>query len=260
MKLLLGRKVPEVALDGLVQWLKDAASIVILTGAGISTESGIPDFRGPQGVWTKDPESEKLSNIHYYMADPEIRQKAWRARLEHPVWKAKPNPAHIALAELERKVNLERLITQNIDGLHQMAGSSPAVLIELHGTMWEVICMGCGERGPMGETLKRVEAGEEDPPCHSCGGILKSATVSFGQSLDQSAVDAAASASAECDVFLAVGTSHTVYPAAQLPELAIRGGAKVGIFNAERTPLDAWADFRSEQSLAACLPEIVGKI
>lgn len=229
-------------------------------GAGISTGSGIPDFRGPQGVWTRDPESEKLSNIHYYMSDPEIRRKAWRARLEHPVWDAKPNPAHIALAELESKVNLKKLITQNVDGLHQMAGSSSEVLIELHGTIWEVMCMRCGECGPMEETLKRVEAGEEDPPCYSCEGILKAATVSFGQSLDESAVDAASSASAECDVFLAVGTSLTVYPAAQLPELAIRTGAKFGIFNAEPTPLDAWADFRSERPLAACLPEIVEKI
>lgn len=249
-----------MALGELVQWLKDAASIVILTGAGISTESGIPDFRGPQGVWTKDPESEKLSNIHYYMNDPGIRRKAWKARLEHPVWEAKPNPAHVALAELEGKVKLEKLITQNIDGLHQMAGTSPASLIELHGTIWDVICMGCGERGPMSTALERVRSGEEDPSCRSCGGILKSATVSFGQSLDENAVDAAASASAECDVFLAVGTSLTVYPAAQLPELAIRNGAKIGIFNAEPTPLDAWADFRSERPLAACLPEIVGKI
>lgn len=253
-------KVHEVAFDELITWLREADSIVILTGAGMSTESGIPDFRGPQGVWTKNPETEKLSNIHYYMSDPAIRRKAWQARLNHPVWGAKPNPAHLALVELECRTNLSKLITQNVDGLHQIAGTSAELLIELHGTIWEVVCMACGERGPMSAALDRVKAGEEDPPCLSCGGILKSATVSFGQSLDEDAIDAAARASVECDVFLAAGTSLTVCPAAQLPELAIRGGAKLGIFNDEPTPLDAWADVRSEGPLGASLSEIVEKI
>ena len=157
--------------------------VVALTGAGISTESGIPDFRGPQGIWTKNPKAEKLSNIHYYMSDPEVRRLAWQQRLNHPAWHAEPNAGHLALANLERTRKLHALITQNIDGLHQKAGNSPAKVIEVHGTVREFVCMSCGIRGPMPVVLERVRAGEEDPPCRDCGGILKSATISFGQQL-----------------------------------------------------------------------------
>src|SRR5215510_3931604 len=140
-----------------------SARIVALTGAGISTESGIPDFRGPQGVWTKNPKAERLSNIHYYMSDPEVRKLAWQSRLEHPAWHARPNAGHRALVDLERRGKLHALVTQNIDGLHQRAGNSADLVIEVHGTVHEVMCMSCGWRGPMQQTLDRVRAGEEDP-------------------------------------------------------------------------------------------------
>src|SRR5688500_11297789 len=163
--------------------MRAASRVVALTGAGISTDSGIPDFRGPQGVWTKNPKAERLSNIHYYMSDPEVRRLSWQSRLEHPAWDAKPNAGHRALVDLERAGRLHALVTQNIDGLHQLAGSSPDKVIEVHGTLRDVICMRGGWRGPMGPVLERVRAGEEDPPCEQCGGILKSATISFGQAL-----------------------------------------------------------------------------
>jgi NAD-dependent deacetylase len=146
-------------------WVDASSRVVALTGAGISTESGIPDFRGPQGVWTKNPKAEKLSNIREYMADPEVRRLAWQGRLHHPAWTATPGPGHQALVDLERRGKLHALVTQNIDGLHQRAGSSPDLVIEVHGTIHDVVCMDCGWRGPMGPVLDRLRAGEEDPPC-----------------------------------------------------------------------------------------------
>jgi NAD-dependent deacetylase len=213
--------------DPLPEWLTAARRITVLTGAGISTESGIPDFRGPNGVWTRDPEAEKLSTLHYYVSDPEVRRRAWQERLHHPAWTATPNAGHAALVDLERQGRLRALLTQNIDGLHQRAGTSPSAVLELHGTVHEVGCLTCGERTAMRATLDRVEAGEPDPACLSCGGILKSATISFGQALDGAVIDAAVAAAGDCDVFLAVGTSLTVHPAAGLTDLAAAHGARV---------------------------------
>jgi NAD-dependent deacetylase len=225
-------------LEPIASWLRNAQRVVALTGAGISTESGIPDFRGPQGVWTKDPKAEKLSHLRYYMADREVRVLAWKSRLEHPTWTAAPNAGHIALAKLEQRGALDTLITQNIDGLHQAAGNSADSLIEIHGTMKDVVCMSCGSRSPMERALDRVRAGEEDPECKSCGGILKSATISFGQSLVAEDLESARAAAATCDVFLAVGTSLAVYPVAYLPQTALDAGARLVIFNGEPTPYD----------------------
>jgi NAD-dependent deacetylase len=246
----------QVDIATIATWVADARRTVALTGAGISTESGIPDFRGPQGVWTKDPKAEKLSHISYYMADPEIRRLAWQSRLEHPAWTAEPNEGHRALAELERKGRLHSLITQNIDGLHQKAGTSDAITIEVHGNIREVMCMECGERAPMTKALDRVRAGEADPPCRTCGGILKSATVSFGQSLDPDDLTRAQHESSMCDCFLAIGTSLGVYPVAFLPRLALEAGAKLVIFNAEPTPYDEVADAVVRGSLGARLAEL----
>jgi len=170
-------------------WVDASTRIVALTGAGISTDSGIPDFRGPQGVWTKDPRAERLSNIHCYLADPEVRKLSWKNRLDHPAWHAQPNAAHDALVALERNGKLHALITQNIDGLHQRAGTSPDKVIEVHGTMRKVMCMSCDWRGPMEPVLDRVRGGEEDPACERCGGVLKSATISFGQPLVPHVID-----------------------------------------------------------------------
>ena len=193
-------------------WLRDARQVVVLTGAGISTESGIPDFRGPQGVWTRNPEAEKMATLDYYMNDREIRVRAWKTRTDHEAWSAEPNAGHVALAELERKGKVHTLVTQNVDGLHQMAGSSPDRIVEIHGTMREVMCMSCGERAPMERALARVRAGEEDPPCRTCGGILKSATISFGQQLVTTDLERAYEAATSCDLFLAIGTSLVVLP------------------------------------------------
>ena len=239
------------------QWVDAAHRVVVLTGAGISTDSGIPDFRGPQGVWTKNPMAEKLSNIHYYMADPEVRKASWKARMDHSAWSAQPNPGHLALAALEKRGKLHALITQNIDELHQRAGNSAEKVIEVHGTMRKVVCMGCGMTAPMQKALDRVRAGEEDPPCRDCGGILKSATVSFGQNLVPEVIDRALRVAAEADVFLSIGTSLQVYPVAGVVPLAREAGAKIVILNAEPTPFDDIADAVFRDSISALLPKLV---
>jgi NAD-dependent deacetylase len=238
-------------------WVDAAARIVVLTGAGISTESGIPDFRGPQGVWTKNPKAEKLSDIRYYMTDPEVRKQSWKARLEHPAWNAKPNAGHRALAALEKRNKLHALITQNIDELHQMAGNSADKVLEVHGTMRKVMCMTCGMTAPMQKVLDRVRAGEEDPQCRDCGGILKSATISFGQALVPELIECAMRASGEAEVFFAVGTSLQVYPVAGTVELARAAGAKIVILNAEPTPFDPIADAVFREPIGAVLPQLL---
>ena len=218
--------------------VRDASAVTVLTGAGISTDSGIPDFRGPNGIWTKNPGAERMSDLSTYLADAEVRRRAWQSRRTHPAWTAEPNDGHRALVDLERAGRLRALVTQNIDGLHQRAGSSPEKVIEVHGTIWWVQCMTCEVRTPMAETLARVDAGEEDPPCLLCGGILKSATISFGQRLDNDVLDAAAAAAYECDLFIAIGSSLTVRPAAGLCDVAVEAGAPLVVINAEPTPYD----------------------
>jgi NAD-dependent deacetylase len=241
-----------------VDWVNAAERVVVLTGAGISTDSGIPDFRGPQGVWTKNPLAEKMSNIHYYLADPEVRKLSWQNRLSSPAWSAKPNPGHDALVELERRGKLHALITQNIDELHQLAGSSPHLVVEVHGTMRKFMCWGCGMRGPMQKVLERVKAGEEDPKCRDCGGILKSDTISFGQQLVPEVIDRAMQVSAQADFFLAVGTSLQVYPIAGAVDIARSAGAKLVIVNAQPTPFDDVADAVFNASISETLPAILG--
>ena len=238
------------------RWVAEAKRIVVLTGAGISTDSGIPDFRGPQGVWTKNPKAEKLSDIRYYMADPEVRRLAWQSRLDHTAWKAQPNTGHRALVELEKRGKLHALITQNIDELHQMAGNSADKVIEVHGTMRKVVCMACGMTAPMQKALERVRAGEEDPPCRDCGGILKSATISFGQQLVPGVIDAAMRAAAEADLFLALGSTLQVYPVAGAVPLARSAGARVVIVNAEPTQFDDIANAVFRDPISQVLPQI----
>ena len=238
-------------------WVDEAERIVALTGAGISTDSGIPDFRGPQGVWTKNPLAEKLSNIHYYLADPEVRKASWQSRLNSPAWQAKPNAGHLAIVALERRRQLHALITQNIDELHQVAGNSPELVIEVHGSMRRFMCWGCGRRGPMQLVLERVRAGEEDPHCRDCGGILKSDTISFGQQLVPEVIDRAMQAAGEADLFLAVGTTLQVYPIAGAFDIARSAGAKTVIVNAERTAYDDMADAVLAGSISEVLPALV---
>lgn len=239
-------------------WIDDADRVAVLTGAGISTDSGIPDFRGPQGVWTKNPEAEKTATLQNYVDDPEVRRRAWRQRLEFPGWKAEPNDGHRALVELERRGKLHGLITQNVDGLHHRAGSSAEHVIEIHGTVHEVGCLSCGERAPMERALDRVRNGEEDPPCRSCGGILKSATISFGQGLVEADLIRSQEIAETCELMMAVGTSLGVFPAANVVPIAKHSGARVVIINAEPTDMDSLADAILRDSISEILPRLVG--
>lgn len=249
---------PSDLLDAVRRWIDAAERVVVLTGAGISTDSGIPDFRGPQGVWTRNPAAEKQSTIQHYLADPEVRKAAWRGRLEHAAWTARPNPGHLALVALERRGKLHALVTQNIDELHQIAGNAPDRVIEVHGTIRRAMCWRCGARSPMQETLARVRAGEADPACLRCGGILKSDTISFGQALVPQVIDRAMAAAREADLLLAVGTTLQVYPVAGVVPLARQAGARVVIVNAEPTPLDDLADALLPGSISQVLPAICG--
>jgi len=246
------------AVAGAHALLGPLASIAVLTGAGISTESGIPDFRGPNGVWTKNPEAERRSTIDDYLADPEVRRAAWRVRVDSEMWGAEPNPGHRAVVDLERQGRLHTLVTQNIDGLHADAGTSPERLVEVHGTVRQTQCLRCGVRGPMAATLDRVRAGEDDPPCLVCGGLLKSATISFGQSLVVDDLRRAETAAIEADALVAVGTSLVVYPVAAMVPLALEQGRPVVIVNAEPTPFDDDATVVVRGSTSEALPVLFG--
>ncbi|MDP9240679.1 MAG: Sir2 family NAD-dependent protein deacetylase [Actinomycetota bacterium] len=244
-------------LDRVTGWLAEAESVTVLCGAGISTDSGIPDFRGPNGVWTRNPAAQQMFTLQNYLADPAVRRQAWRNRRDHPAWTAQPNPAHHALVDLERSGRLQAIITQNIDGLQQQAGSPTEQVIEIHGTMRAVQCLDCGDRQPMVDVLARVDAGEADPPCRRCGGVLKSATISFGQALVPEVLAAALAAAQDCQLFLAVGSSLSVQPAAGLTEIAHRSGARVVIVNAEPTPYDDLADALLREPIGDVLPALV---
>jgi NAD-dependent deacetylase len=231
--------------------------VALLTGAGISTDSGIPDYRGPNGLWRRDPEAEKLVTYEYYMGDAEIRRRSWQMRRENRTLEAEPNAAHRAVAELERSGVPVRVITQNVDGLHQLAGMPDRKVLELHGTARSVVCTGCHARGPMTDALARVEAGEEDPPCRECGGILKSATVMFGERLDPVVLGEAVAISKGCQIFVAVGTSLQVQPAAGLAGVAADHGARLIIVNAEPTPYDDRADEIVRDPIGTALPRLL---
>ena len=237
--------------------LAGATRVVVLTGAGISTDSGIPDFRGPQGVWTLNPKAERMSDIRHYVADAEVRRLSWQSRLAHPAWTAQPNAGHLALAELERRGRLHALVTQNIDGLHQRAGNSPDLVIEVHGTLHRAVCLSCESRQPMQAVLDRVRAGEEDPSCEGCGGILKSDTISFGQPLVPRVIERAMRASAEADCLVAIGSSLQVYPIAAAVPAAKASGARLIIVNAQPTPFDEIADATLRDSISDVLPPLV---
>jgi NAD-dependent deacetylase len=247
----------EASIQQVREWIADSASVSALTGAGISTDSGIPDFRGPSGLWTKNPEAEKMATLQVYMSDAEVRRRAWQWRLETEQNKRRPNAGHAALVALERAGHLDTLVTQNVDGLHQAAGSDPARVVEIHGTLEEVECLGCGERAPMRRALDRVVAGEEDPPCRSCGGLLKSATISFGQGLVERDLARAQRAAEECDLLLAIGTTLAVYPIAAMVPIAREHGARIVIVNGETTEMDGLADVVLRGSISEILPRLV---
>jgi NAD-dependent deacetylase len=245
------------ALEAARALLDAATAVSVLTGAGMSTDSGIPDFRGPQGLWTKNPKAEQTSNIEFYVRDAEVRRLAWQGRLawlEHP---RTPNPGHHALLELERRGVLHTLVTQNVDGLHQAAGTDRDKVVEVHGTIHETACLSCGARGPIEATLDRVRGGEDDPECLVCGGMLKSATVSFGQSLDPGDLLRAEEAAEECDLLLAIGSTLSVYPVAAMVPMAAQAGAKIVIVNAEPTGMDDLADVVVRGSISAVLTAVL---
>ncbi|MEH0518454.1 Sir2 family NAD-dependent protein deacetylase [Streptomyces stelliscabiei] len=231
--------------------------VALLSGAGISTDSGIPDYRGPNGLWRRDPEAEKLVTYAYYMGDPEIRRRAWRMRRQNRTLRAEPNVAHRAVAELDRSGVPVRVITQNVDGLHQLAGMPTRKVLELHGSARSVVCVACHARTPMEDALARVEAGEDDPPCLACGGILKSATVMFGERLDPVVLGEAVAITKASQVFIAVGTSLKVQPAAGLAGVAADHGARLIIVNADPTPYDDRADEVVREPIGTALPELL---
>ena len=237
--------------------IEQARRIVVLTGAGISTDSGIADFRGPNGIWTKNPEAEKKMTLQAYMADPDLRRDSWERRLTSTLWDAEPNVGHRALVDLERSGRLDTLVTQNIDGLHQKAGSDPGRIIEIHGTTRDVMCLRCGDRQPGEPVHERVRQGETDPACLVCGGILKPATISFGQSLVAEDLFRAESAASACDLLLAVGSTLGVFPAAGLVPTAVQHGAVVIIVNGGPTEMDSLADVVAYGRIGETLPAMV---
>lgn len=237
-----------------VQLIARSSRIVGFTGAGISTESGIPDFRSPGGVWANN----RIIEYQEFVSSRAGRIEYWRQKVA--MWPemrdARPNAGHEALANLERRGKLRAMITQNIDGLHQRAGNTN--VIELHGTTVEAECLSCRDRIPMDEAVARVVAGDLAPECELCGGLLKPATISFGQSMPAREMELAAAACRDCDVFLAVGSSLVVFPAASLPELAARNGAALIIINRTPTPLDELAGLVLREEIGTALPGLIG--
>lgn len=249
-----------VDLDRAAELLARHRRVVVLTGAGVSTASGIPDFRGPQGVWTRDPEAERLSHIQTWLAEPDVRRRVWRQRLDEAPARPSPNVAHHALVELERLGRLELLVTQNTDGLHLEAGHDPDRVVEIHGTNRRVVCLECGHLQPMDDVLQRVAEGDHDPHCERCGGLLKAATVSFGQPLSPRQLARAQEAAAQAELFLAFGSSLTVHPVAELPRVATDAGARLVVANAEPTPFDHVADAVLGDDLVDVLPALIQRL
>jgi NAD-dependent deacetylase len=229
------------ALQQLTGLVRDARRIVVFTGAGISTESGIPDFRGPGGVWSKYDPGE--FHIDRFLASPESRRRYWLRVTEfyREIAKAMPNAAHRAVVQLERLGKLGAVVTQNVDGLHQSAGTAPEKVVELHGTHRFVSCLQCGHSHPRGRFQEWVTPAGDAPDCEQCGGLMKPATISFGQMLKPEVLERASEEARNCDLFLVVGSSLVVYPAAGLPLLAVRNGSALAIVNNEETPHDEHA-------------------
>jgi NAD-dependent deacetylase len=237
-------------------WADGVTRVAVLTGAGISTDSGIPDYRGPDGVWTRDPAKERMFRIETFLADRAAREQFWLTYAGHAAWTAQPNAAHRALADLERRVGGMRILTQNIDGLHQRAGSAPRKVLELHGTMHRVTCTGCKRRTPSADTIARVTAGETDPRCVSCGGILKLATVLFGENLDPTTLATAVTVARSCQVMLAIGSSLRVEPVASLCGLAVGAGAALVVVNRDPTPYDDLAVEVVREPIGTAVPRL----
>ena len=251
---------PQELIDRVAALIHGAERVVVFTGAGISTDSGIPDFRGPKGLWTENPEAEKTSNIHYYLNDPEVRKKAWENRKRNWGRKLEPNGGHHAVTALHGTGKLHAVITQNVDGLHQAAGIPDELVWELHGTVMSAHCWECKDRQPMAELIKRVMAGEEDPRCRLCGGIMKSDTILFGESLVPEVLAGAMLAADTCDVLLAVGSTLGVSPANNAVPRARAAGAHVVIVNGGPTEMDNYAHVLVNGSITAAMEAIVATV
>lgn len=246
--------------DTLTTLVAGSTNVVVMTGAGVSTGSGIPDFRGPNGVWTKDPSAERLFDYATYLDEPEVREEVWRRRVEHPAWGATPGAAHVALAGLFDAGHVGAIITQNIDGLHQASGVPAERVIEVHGSLHEVECVSCKTRTPTPDVLARVTAGEPDPRCVACGGIQKTATISFGQALDPMVMQQAHMAAVGADLFLVCGSSLVVHPVALLPRTALNSGAKLAIVNQGDTPYDTQATLVSNADVGELLSAVLSRL
>ncbi|MGB8196634.1 MAG: Sir2 family NAD-dependent protein deacetylase [Acidimicrobiales bacterium] len=243
-----------------------SANVVVLTGAGVSTASGIPDFRGPDGVWTKNPAAERLSNIDAFTSSAEIRERAWGQLLARSTIEILPNQAHYALVEFERSGTLSALVTQNIDGLHVKAGSDPSLVIEVHGNSRTTRCLSCGDELPTATVLERVADGERDPHCRAmvqgveCGGLLKTAVVSFGQALPAGDFARAEYLAKTCDLLICIGSTLSVRPVSGLVPKALDRGARLIIINAEPTPFDDAADVVLRGDIPTVLESLFGPI
>lgn len=237
-------------------WIAGASRIVGFTGAGISTESGIPDFRSPNGVWARN----RIVDFQEFVSSEEGRIEYWRQKVEAwPAMRAaRPNAGHYAFVELHRQGRLDALVTQNIDRLHQQSGLPGDKVLELHGTTTEAVCLSCGDRITSDEACRRVQGGEMAPRCRLCGGLLKPATISFGQSMPLDVMEQAYLAAERCDLLIAVGSSLVVEPAASIPRVAKRAGAHLLIVNRDSTPLDGIADSVVRGEIGDVLPAMVG--
>ncbi len=231
--------------------------IAVLTGAGISTDAGIPDFRGPRGLWTLNPAAERASRIETYLSDSEARRASWRTRLDRRLLEARPTAGHDALVDLEAQGRLEHLVTQNIDGLHQRAGTSAGRLTEVHGSNSHYVCVSCGIGGPIDEVVIRLASGEEDPRCEQCGGILKTTVVRFGEMLPDGAMERAARSIDTSDAFLAVGTTLEVSPVNNMAFRARGRGIPIVVVNLGDTAADSFATAKVEASISAVLPDLL---
>jgi NAD-dependent deacetylase len=258
MKTLNGVNDMEDPMKKAAEMIKNAEKILVFTGAGLSTESGIPDFRSPGGVWSKyDP-----SDFYFqrFIADENAREKYWQMSTEfyEPMKKAEPNPAHLAIKKLEDMGKLLAIVTQNIDNLHHKAGNSPERIIEIHGTAFSVYCLDCGKQYDRDEIQDRITSGIKVPYCDDCSGILKPATVSFGQAMPEDKMNRAFICARECDLCMVLGSSLVVYPAASIPLQAVESGAKMIIINRDETPHDMHADVVIHESVSTAMERIVG--
>jgi NAD-dependent deacetylase len=246
-------------IEQLAQLIVESRKVIVFTGAGVSTESGIPDFRGPEGIWSRyDPED---FTIQKFLSNREARKNLWKMSAESGLLtEAEPNAAHFAVAELYQLGKLDCVITQNIDGLHQKAGIPADKVFELHGNTGWVVCLGCRRRFPVREVLQKIEEGVEVPDCPDCQGILKPDAVLFGEALPEETLWEATRRSQNCDLFVVIGSTLIVYPAAYMPTYAREAGARLAIVNLTLTPLDHYATVVIRGKAGEIMSKVMGKV